>query len=107
MPRNNPMQGKLPMHLSPRCGAKTRKGSPCQAGAMRNGRCRMHGGKSTGAPKGNSNALKHGRYTAQAVEWRRRLAALRHSIVDLIERASFIAFLALTMCLVPGMPTSA
>lgn len=33
----------------PRCGAKTRKGSPCQAPARENGRCRMHGGLSTGA----------------------------------------------------------
>jgi hypothetical protein len=31
---NNPMQSKLPMHLSPRCGAKTRKGSPCRSPAM-------------------------------------------------------------------------
>jgi hypothetical protein len=37
-----------------RCGAKTRKpeGFPCQAPAMPNRRCRMHGGKSPGAPKG-------------------------------------------------------
>jgi uncharacterized protein YjcR len=33
---------------------------------MPNGRCRMHGGVSPGAPKGNKNALKHGRYTAEA-----------------------------------------
>jgi len=33
---------------------------------MKNGRCRMHGGKSTGAPKGNQNALKHVKYTAAA-----------------------------------------
>jgi len=33
---------------------------------MKNGRCRMHGGKSTGAPQGNQNALKHGNYTAAA-----------------------------------------
>ncbi len=26
----------------------------------------MHGGKSTGAPKGNQNALNHGNYTAEA-----------------------------------------
>jgi hypothetical protein len=26
----------------------------------------MHGGKSSGAPKGNQNALKHGNYTAAA-----------------------------------------
>lgn len=25
----------------------------------------MHGGKGSGAPKGNRNALKHGRYTAE------------------------------------------
>ena len=49
----------------PRCGARTRSGSPCQSPAMPNGRCRMHGGMSPGAPKGNKNAFKHGRYTAE------------------------------------------
>src|SRR5262245_57786165 len=35
---------------SPRCGAKNRAGNPCQAPAMRGKRrCRLHGGKSTGA----------------------------------------------------------
>ena len=34
---------------------------------MPNGRCRLHGGKSTGPPKGNKNALKHGRYTTQSI----------------------------------------
>ena len=43
---------------------------------MKNGRCRMHGGLSPGAPKGNKNALKHGRYTAEAVASRRGVAAL-------------------------------
>ena len=33
---------------APRCGAKTRSGKPCQAPGMANGRCRMHGGASTG-----------------------------------------------------------
>ena len=47
-------------HASRRCGAKTRKGTSCMNWAMSNGRCRMHGGKSTGAPKGNQNAFKHG-----------------------------------------------
>lgn len=78
------MQSKLPMHRSPRCGAKTRKGTPCQSPAMHNGRCRMHGGKSTGAPKGNSNALKHGRYTGQAVRWRNQLTELRSTIVEIV-----------------------
>lgn len=36
------------VNAAPRCGAKTRRGAACQATAMRNGRCRMHGGASTG-----------------------------------------------------------
>lgn len=51
-------------HARKRCGAKTRAGTPCKNGAMANGRCRMHGGKSTGPPpdkmKNNQNAKKHG-----------------------------------------------
>jgi hypothetical protein len=31
-----------------RCGAKTRRATACQGPAMRNGRCRIHGGLSTG-----------------------------------------------------------
>lgn len=60
------------------CGARTRKGTPCRAPAVTGRpRCRMHGGaKGSGAPIGNRNALKHGRYTAAAIAWRRHLAAL-------------------------------
>ncbi|WP_430429218.1 HGGxSTG domain-containing protein [Parasphingorhabdus sp.] len=47
------------------CGARTRSGKPCQSPGMVNGRCRMHGGASTGAPKGNRNAWKHGAYSAE------------------------------------------
>ena len=74
--RNNPMQSNLPMHLSPRCGARTRSGRPCRSPAMPNGRCRMHGGTSPGAPKGNKNACKHGRYTAEAIARRRSISTL-------------------------------
>lgn len=70
------MQSKLPMHLSPRCHARTRARTPCQSPAMANGRCRMHGGKSPGAPKGNSHAFKHGRFTAEHIAERRRFAGL-------------------------------
>lgn len=32
-----------------RCGAKTRAGTPCKMNALhRNGRCKLHGGMSTG-----------------------------------------------------------
>jgi len=55
-----------------RCGAKTRKQAKCNAFPMTNGRCRMHGGASTGAPRGNSNALKHGYYTKVEKEKRKK-----------------------------------
>ena len=50
---------------------------------MPNGRCRMHGGRSPGAPNGNRNALKHGRYTAKAIAHRREIAALIRAMKDL------------------------
>jgi len=59
----NPMQrDNYPFLNSPRCGAKTRKGTACQAPAvLGKKRCRMHGGsKGSGAPWRSSNALKHG-----------------------------------------------
>jgi hypothetical protein len=37
----------------------------------------MHGGAvGSGAPTGNTNALKHGRYTAEAIARRRQLSEL-------------------------------
>jgi uncharacterized protein YjcR len=60
----------------PRCGAKTRAGTPCKAPAMKNGRCQMHGGKSTGPPKGNQNAFKHGFHTKDAIAERKRIRQL-------------------------------
>ena len=87
--RNNPVQGRLTrglaMHLSPRCGARTRNGTPCRSPAMENGRCRMHGGKSPGAPIGNANAREHGRYSAAAIAHRRRVAALIRAMRKLVE----------------------
>jgi hypothetical protein len=41
-----------------------------------NGRCRMHGGASTGPRKGIKNAFKHGRYTAESIAFLRRVGAL-------------------------------
>jgi hypothetical protein len=63
---------------APRCGAYARRtGQPCQAPAMRNGRCRMHGGKGGRPPT-------HGRYTAAAIAERRRLRELLHRLRELI-----------------------
>ncbi len=57
------------MGKAPRCGAKAKStGEPCQGPAMANGRCRLHGGLSTG-PKTEEGkakvrvaATKHGMY---------------------------------------------
>ena len=67
-----------PCSQARRCGAKTRSGRPCMAPAVRGKkRCRMHGGApGSGAPRGNQNARKHGRFTRQALEERRQLRDL-------------------------------
>ncbi len=55
---------------APRCGAKSKRhGQPCQQPAMKNGRCRLHGGHSTGAKtplgilRSKTASLKHGAYS--------------------------------------------
>ncbi len=74
----------LPLAQScPRCRARTRAGTPCQSPAMPNGRCRMHGGASTGPKTAEGLALtrmartRHGLYSAEIVELRRYCAELR------------------------------
>jgi hypothetical protein len=54
-------------NLAPRCGARRKSdGAPCRKAAMANGRCNMHGGKSTGprTPEGLARSRraswKHG-----------------------------------------------
>jgi len=66
------------MRASPRCGARTRSGDACRAPATRGkARCRMHGGTwGSGAPLGNSNALKHGFFTGEAIDERKQIRAL-------------------------------
>ena len=66
-----------------RCLAKTRKGTLCQSPAFKNnGRCRLHGGLSTGATtseglKRISDAnRKHGRYTKENLVAKRRTVAV-------------------------------
>jgi hypothetical protein len=47
---------KTPQYLRPRCCAETHKGMPCRAQALQNGRCKNHGGLSTGprTPEGKA-----------------------------------------------------
>ena len=66
---------------APRCGARTRAGECCRQPAMKNGRCRMHGGLSTGprtaAGRARCAAARrtHGFYSAEMVALRRAGAA--------------------------------
>ena len=76
-------QGRATAHLAnmrqaPRCGAKTRAGGTCQCPAIRGrNRCRLHGGRSTGAPKGSANGnFTAGEFTAEAIEERQWLRSV-------------------------------
>jgi len=64
------------MDAAPRCGARTRSGGACKAPAVAGKkRCRMHGGaEGSGAPLGNKNAVKDGKFTREAIKERRAAA---------------------------------
>ncbi len=80
----------------PRCGARTRTGAPCEGPGMANGRCRMHGGKSTGprTAEGLERCRranwKHGRRSAAAISERKEVAAIRRAIRLLISETHSI-----------------
>lgn len=61
------------------CGAHCRTtGEPCKNHQMANGRCRMHGGKSTGRP------VTHGQFTKKAMKERSKLINLNLEIRELL-----------------------
>jgi hypothetical protein len=71
------------MWSAPRCGARNRRGAPCECPALRGRRrCRLHGGLSTGArtPAGRERSqqavTKHGRYSRARREERRETQEL-------------------------------
>jgi hypothetical protein len=83
---------------APRCGAKTRRGTPCRGPKVRNRtRCRLHGGLSTGpkTPEGIERirraVTKHGRYSAASKLERRYTRLLvkrcRETLAELAEVA--------------------
>jgi hypothetical protein len=84
----------LPLaRLVPRCGARTRRGGSCQQAAMPNGRCRMHGGASTGPRTAEGlerirkARTKHGRRTAEMEQLRKLVVSLRREARRLVELA--------------------
>jgi hypothetical protein len=75
---NNPMDQGVAKRLdniraARRCGATTRAGGSCQCPAIRDRvRCRIHGGLSPGAPRGEGNGnFKHGFWGSEAAQERR------------------------------------
>src|SRR5271157_5713943 len=83
----------LPLaQCSPRCGAKTRSGKPCGSPAMANGRCRLHGGKSTGprTPEGLERMrrakTKHGSYSAESLQLMRVLRRLQRDARRMLDQ---------------------
>ena len=87
--RNGNPQGNP--NNAPRCGAKTKKGTTCRAPAMANGRCRMHGGKSTGprTPEGLERSRKarwkHGFFSREAIEERRLMQKFMKGCKDFMQ----------------------
>ena len=88
-PRTGPLRNGNPRgnpHAAPRCGARTRAGDPCRQPALANGRCRLHGGKSTGPRTGAGKAAsraahtKHGFFSEEGI-------AFRHAVRALLARA--------------------
>lgn len=101
-----------------RCAARTRSGCPCRSPAMRNGRCRMHGGRSTG-PKTEAGLARlrealttHGFYGRDGRTFRtfvsallaqgRPLRELAHRPAGTIEPAELRALFRLTSPPAPG-----
>lgn len=75
-------EARAALATHPRCGAHCRTtGLPCRNPAMENGRCRMHGGRSTGRP------IIHGVYAYVAQVRRREWRGVLLRLKGLIERA--------------------
>jgi len=74
----------------PDCGAKTRSGGLCKhKGNIRNGRCKCHGGASTG-PTNQTYGRNHHRYvhglrTQETIVMRKLVAEMSKSLKDLIQ----------------------
>src|SRR5258708_22398983 len=76
------LEALLKANAAPRCGARSKRtGKPCRGAAMPNGRCKLHGGNSTGprTPEGLERSRranwKHGHFSREAQAERSRLRA--------------------------------
>jgi hypothetical protein len=75
---------------APRCGARTRAGCSCRQPAMANGRCRFHGGKSTGPrtaaglARARRARLVHGLRSAEVIALSAAVAAVHRRLGTLL-----------------------
>lgn len=80
------------------CGAKTRKGTPCQRRPLKNGRCKLHGGAQP-APGPTHPNWKHGRYSRYSGSAPERIQERLQQVIDDPEAASLRAELGLMTAL--------
>lgn len=73
------------------CGARAKStGKPCQMYPCENGRCHLHGGKSTGARTAEGRhrqkmaSWKHGYYSKEAILERKRFREMIKSYKEII-----------------------
>jgi hypothetical protein len=73
------------LRMAARCGAQTRAGSVCRAPVIHGrSRCRLHGGLSPGAPRGEKNGnYRNGYWTAKAIEERKWLREMVNTYAPL------------------------
>ena len=81
---------RFDLRTLPDCGAKTRTGDLCKhKGNVRNGRCKRHGGASTG-PRSQAFGKNHHRYihglrTKETIIMRKLVAEMHASLKDLVQ----------------------
>jgi hypothetical protein len=82
MPKRKPIPiTHLPKREQPLCGARTRRGTDCQRRALDNGRCRNHGGLSTGPKTAAGRQRISEAQRRRWASWRSRSKGARHGLL--------------------------
>ena len=81
---------RFDLNTLPPCGANTRSGGLCKhKGNIRNGRCKRHGGASTGPTYQtfgkNHHRYTHGLRTKEAIAMRKLVAEMNETLKDLLQ----------------------